>query len=115
MFRRALLVATMTVLLWAAPASAQVVGDPVGDYPPTVVPTSLVASTTVPPVTRPPAVTTPPGPEVEATSVEGGLARTGAGNIGPLIQAAIVLLGAGALLVLVARRRRAERRAATTA
>ena len=102
-FRRALLLAPMLVLLWVGAASAQV-GD---DYPPTVVPTSLV---TVPPGTVPPEV------EVE---IQGGvareagpLARTGADNIWPLIQAAIVLLGGGTLLVLVARRRRIERRAA---
>ena len=104
MFRRALVVALMLISLCAAPAAAQVIGDPVGDYPPTVVPTSLV---TVPPITAPPG----DDEDVEVAENE-GLARTGAGNIGPLIQAAIVLLGAGTLLVLVARRRRAVRRAA---
>lgn len=107
--RRALLVATTLVLLWAGPVAAQVPGDPVGDYPPTVQPTVV---TTLPPG---PTVPTTAAPDVEAASVEGGLARTGAGNVGPLIQAAIVLVGAGCLLVLVARRRRAQRRSATAA
>lgn len=106
MCRRALVVVVLMVTFWAAPAAAQTIGDPVGDYPPTVVPTSLVLPTTLPPV-----------PEVEEdddveTADTGALARTGADNIGPLIQAGIVLLGAGTLLVLVARRRRAVRRAA---
>ncbi len=109
MFRRALLLAPMLVLLWIGGASAQVPPD---DYPPTVptsnVPTSLV-STTVPPGTAPPEV--PDDEEGGEVREAGDLARTGADNIWPLIQAAIVLLGGGTLLVLVARRRRAERRA----
>ena len=108
MRRRALVVVLMVVSLWGAPAAAQTVGDPVGDYPPTVVPTSLVQTTTVPPT---PEVDVDDEEEVEVAET-GGLARTGADNIGPLIQAGLVLLGAGAMLVLVARRRRAVRRAA---
>jgi len=103
MRRRALLVALMVVLVWAGPASAQTIGDPIGDYPPTISPTTLA---TIPPVsvtTLPPEVDEE---EVEAAGVSGGdLAKTGANNILPLIQAAIVLMGAGTLLVLVARRR----------
>ena len=109
--RRALLVAPMLLLLWVGVASAQVVGP--DDYGGNL-PTSLVS--------LPPGVTLPPGPEVESQGegvqgAGGPLARTGSDNIVPLIQAAIVLLGAGTLLVLVARRRSAERRrhAAATA
>ena len=106
--RRALLLAPMLLLLWAGIASAQVPG-PGDGYPPTILPTSQV---TQPPPTAPPEIEG----EVEAASQGGqGLARTGSNNIVPLIQAAIVLLGAGTLLVLVARRRSAVRRAAAGA
>jgi LPXTG-motif cell wall-anchored protein len=107
MIRRASLIALIVVSFWAGPAAAQT-PDPI-DYPPSVVPTSLVITT--PPPTAPPGVADEDR-GVEVAEVRGGLARTGADNIGPLIQAGIVLLGAGAMLVLVARRRRAVRRAA---
>lgn len=106
--RRVLVVVLMVVASWAAPAAAQIIDD----YPPSTFPTTFAPptslSTSVPPTG--PTAPTPPGEEGPG---EGDLARTGAGNIGPLIQAGIVLLGAGTLLVLVARRRRALRRAAT--
>lgn len=114
-FRRALLLAPMLVLLWVGAASAQTAPCPTApdDYNGAVCPSTTAVSPTT---TLPPEVEEEEeGEEVEAQggeAREAGLARTGANNIWPLIQAAIVLLGGGTLLVLVARRRRTERRSA---
>lgn len=110
--RRALLLAPMLVLLWVGAASAQTAPcPPVDEYNGAVCP----STTAVAPTTTLPGEIEEREEEVEAQggqAREAGLARTGADNIWPLIQAAIVLVGGGTLLVLVARRRRIERRAA---
>ncbi len=98
MVRRALFVASMVLLLWAAPASAQSYGDILGQAPGG---TQVVISSTG-------------GTQVFTATAEtqevGGLARTGQDNVVPMVQAAIVLIGGGMLLLLVARRRHAVRR-----
>lgn len=101
--RRVLLVASMVVLLSGAPAYAQSYGDvPAGNRgqgggggagPGDPPPFRLQAAQTG-----------------SATPAGGDLPRTGQSNVVPMIQVAIVLMGAGTLLVLVTRRRHTSTR-----
>lgn len=98
MVRRLLVLASMVLFLWAAPAHADSYGQ-ILDTGKTQTPKALGA----------PAVR---AQTQSAPSRSGGrLAETGQ-DVAPLIQGGIVLLGAGTLLVLVARRRRVGRHTA---
>ena len=90
MFRRVLFVASMLVMLWAGPASAEHTYGHVLD-------TGQNRGGAQPVVTNRPR--------------GDNLARTGSNNVTPLLQAAVVLIGGGTMLVFVARRRQVARRA----
>lgn len=112
LIRRALILATMVVLLTAGPATAQAVNPcnpATTDYNGVCPSTTLTPSTTEAEETKGEVRVASAG---EAAEAGGNFARTGTNNVVPLVQAAIVLLGGGTLLVLVARRRRSVRRAA---
>jgi len=99
MVRRILLVSCAMLFLWAAPAAAQSYGDAVDQQG-----TGGIRFDTGQVVFIPFEV------QVQAQGDRGILARTGSGNLVPLVQGGIVLIGGGSLLALVARRRRAQRR-----
>lgn len=108
LFRRALLLAAIVVLVTAGPAYADHAYDHVLSTSPTtgVTPTTAVSPETTDVAPRVLGATFTNEGGTTGNSPSGGLARTGMSNIVPWIQAAIVLMGGGTLLVLAARRRR---------
>ena len=107
MVRRVLLVASMMVLLWAAPAHAQSYGDVLGNGEGQNGQGVNGQGQNGQGVS---------GNEQEQGANQGGAgrrtARTGQDNIVPLVQAGLLMVGGGTLLLFVARRRRIARRVA---